>query len=65
MVERVHIARPDRLSRSHAGIEASLHELEVRGVECVSVETPMHLGNSQAARRVAMYIRVGNPHQLD
>ena len=43
VVERVLIARPDRLSRSHADMKAILHEMEAQGVECVSVEQPSEL----------------------
>ena len=49
IVERVLVARPDRLSRSHADIKAILHEMERRGVECVSVEQPTDLRASQRA----------------
>ena len=41
-IERVLVARPDRLSRSHAQIKAIVHELEARGVECASVVQPMY-----------------------
>jgi site-specific DNA recombinase len=43
VVERVLIARPDRLSRSHADIRTILHVLEEWGVQCESVEQPGYL----------------------
>jgi DNA invertase Pin-like site-specific DNA recombinase len=43
VVERVLIARPDRLSRSQTNMKAIAREMEVQGVECVSVEQPMSL----------------------
>ena len=41
-IERVLVARPDRLSRSHAAIQAILQELEARGVEYASVVQSMY-----------------------
>ena len=41
-IERVLVARPDRLSRSHAQIKAIVHEREARSVEYVSVVQPMY-----------------------
>jgi DNA invertase Pin-like site-specific DNA recombinase len=41
-IERVLVAGPDRLSRSHADIKTIVHEMEARGVECVSVEQPVY-----------------------
>ena len=49
VVERVLIARPDRLSRSQADIKAILHVFEEWAVPCVSVERPMHRRASQPA----------------
>jgi site-specific DNA recombinase len=42
-IERVVIARPDRLSRSHADIRTIVHVLEEWGVQCESVEQPGYL----------------------
>jgi DNA invertase Pin-like site-specific DNA recombinase len=39
-IKRVLVARPDRLSRSQADIQAILGELEGLGVACVSVQQP-------------------------
>ena len=50
LVERVLIARPDRLSRSHADVQDIRHELEARGAECVSVEQPTSLRVPEPAR---------------
>ena len=47
VVERVLIARPDRLSRSYTDIKAIVDEMEAQGVECVSVEQPMSLRGQQ------------------
>jgi DNA invertase Pin-like site-specific DNA recombinase len=47
-IERVVIARPDRLSPSHADTRTILHVLEEWGVQCKSVEQPGYL---QAPRR--------------
>jgi DNA invertase Pin-like site-specific DNA recombinase len=49
VVERVLIARPDRLSRSYTDMKAIVDEMQAQGVECVSVEQPMRLRASQLA----------------
>ena len=49
VVERMLIARPDRLSRSYTDIKAIVDELEARGVRCVSVEQPSYLRAPQPA----------------
>jgi DNA invertase Pin-like site-specific DNA recombinase len=41
-IERAVIAGSDRLSRSHADIKAILHEMEARGVACVSMQQPVY-----------------------
>ena len=40
VVERMLIARPDRLSRSYTDIKAIVDEMDAHGVDCVSVEQP-------------------------
>jgi site-specific DNA recombinase len=41
-IECVLIARPDRLSRSHADTKAIVHEMEARGVEYLSDQQPVY-----------------------
>jgi DNA invertase Pin-like site-specific DNA recombinase len=47
VVERMLIARPDRLSRSYTDIKAIVDEMDAHGVDCVSVEQPMSLRGQQ------------------
>jgi len=51
VVERVLIARPDRLSRSDTDMKAVVDEMAAQGVECVSVEQPGYLHALRPAER--------------